>query len=387
VTCVSCHMPTTTYMLVHARHDHSIRIPRPDLTVSLGVPNACNKCHADKPANWAAERVASWYGHPATGYQNYAAAFAASARGDSAAPRLLTAVARDTSQPAIARASAIERLAPLLDASTADAFDVIRSALGDRTSFVRRAAVDAVGEMDSLSRARLLPPLLTDSVRDVRVDAARALAGVAPVNLDEYVASEMFNADRPESRLNLSILFATEREYDAAEQQLLAAIAIAPRFVPAFVNLADVYRAAGRDSDSERALRLAVTLDSSSAAARHALGLYFIREKRLADAIVELSRAAQLAPDVARYGIVQALALDQAGRHREALAVLSRLIARHPFDHDALSTLVDHLVRDGNRAAALPYARRLAALEPQNAELGQLVVRLSGEAAPAPPRR
>jgi len=59
--CVSCHMPMKNYMVVDARRDHSIRVPRPDLTVSLGTPNACTQCHADRPARWAAEAVAGWY--------------------------------------------------------------------------------------------------------------------------------------------------------------------------------------------------------------------------------------------------------------------------------------------------------------------------------------
>jgi tetratricopeptide (TPR) repeat protein len=40
-------MPTRHYMDVDPRHDHSIRVPRPDLSVALGVPNACTGCHAD----------------------------------------------------------------------------------------------------------------------------------------------------------------------------------------------------------------------------------------------------------------------------------------------------------------------------------------------------
>ena len=59
--CVNCHMPTKTYMVVHDRRDHSIRIPRPDLTVTIGTPNACNQCHTDHPAEWAAKAVAEWY--------------------------------------------------------------------------------------------------------------------------------------------------------------------------------------------------------------------------------------------------------------------------------------------------------------------------------------
>lgn len=46
-SCIECHMPSTTYMMVDARRDHSFRVPRPDLSVRLGTPNACTGCHID----------------------------------------------------------------------------------------------------------------------------------------------------------------------------------------------------------------------------------------------------------------------------------------------------------------------------------------------------
>ncbi len=59
--CVNCHMPTKTYMVVDARRDHSIRVPRPDLSVAIGTPNACTQCHTDRSAAWAASAVATWF--------------------------------------------------------------------------------------------------------------------------------------------------------------------------------------------------------------------------------------------------------------------------------------------------------------------------------------
>jgi predicted CXXCH cytochrome family protein len=61
--CVNCHMPSKTYMGVDNRRDHSIRVPRPDLSASIGTPNACTQCHADRTANWATQRVAEWFPH------------------------------------------------------------------------------------------------------------------------------------------------------------------------------------------------------------------------------------------------------------------------------------------------------------------------------------
>src|SRR5690606_1356729 len=73
--CAACHMPTTTYMVVDPRHDHSMRIPRPDRSVALGTPNACTGCHAKEGAKWAADAVARWYPQRKPGFQTWAEAY------------------------------------------------------------------------------------------------------------------------------------------------------------------------------------------------------------------------------------------------------------------------------------------------------------------------
>jgi hypothetical protein len=60
--CVECHMPAQAYMVVDPRRDHSIRVPRPDLSESLGTPNACTGCHEDRRPRWAASAMDQWYG-------------------------------------------------------------------------------------------------------------------------------------------------------------------------------------------------------------------------------------------------------------------------------------------------------------------------------------
>jgi len=84
--CAACHMPDTVYMQIDRRRDHSIRIPRPDLSVSLGVPNACNRCHANRDARWASAAIRRWYPNTNPGFQRFAQAFAADDRGLPAAP-------------------------------------------------------------------------------------------------------------------------------------------------------------------------------------------------------------------------------------------------------------------------------------------------------------
>ena len=74
--CVSCHMPSRTYMGVHVRHDHSLRIPRPDLSLAAGTGNACNQCHHDHDAAWATAQLARW-GASTTGTPHFAPGLAA----------------------------------------------------------------------------------------------------------------------------------------------------------------------------------------------------------------------------------------------------------------------------------------------------------------------
>ena len=388
--CLGCHMPTTTYMVVDPRHDHSFRVPRPDLSVTLGVPNACTRCHADRPAAWAAKQVNAWYGHTPNGHQRYAEAFAAAASGAPGAAGLLEAVARDRDQPAIARASAIARLAAVPGAGSRDA---IGSGLKDGDPLVRRAAAAALDAAPPVRRVELLAPLLEDPVRVVRMEAARALTGVPRDSLTdaqggaldrglaEYVAAERFNADRPESHVNLALLYAAQRRPAEAEAALRTALEVDPRFVPAAVNLADLYRGTGRDADGERVLRDVLAQEPRSAPAHHALGLLLVRQKRMPEALRELETAARLAPESARYAYVYAVGLDGTGRRKRALEVLERSLVRHPYDRETLSALIAFTREDGGPSRALVYARRLADLEPTNPEVSQLVKRLEAEAA------
>ena len=51
--CYNCHMPRVVYGIMTFHRTHDITIPDPQLTVSSGVPNACNQCHMDRGVNWS----------------------------------------------------------------------------------------------------------------------------------------------------------------------------------------------------------------------------------------------------------------------------------------------------------------------------------------------
>lgn len=319
--CVSCHMATETYMVVDPRHDHGFRIPRPDLSVTLGVPNACTKCHTDRSARWAADAVRTHYPERRPGFQGFAEAFAAADANDPAATIALTQVIANHDESAIARASALRRLARTPGETATSAAE---AALEDPSPLVRAAAIDAFDALPP-SQRRALVPLLHDPVRTVRMRAARSLASLTDDDFDaagleafrksadEYVAAERHNADRPEHRTNLGGFLAERGDYASAEAEYRAALQLDARFAPAWANLADMFRARGREADAEATLRDGLARSPADPTLHHALGLSLVRQQRKEEALRELRRATELDPDNARFRYVYEVAEEELG--------------------------------------------------------------------------
>jgi predicted CXXCH cytochrome family protein len=310
--CAACHMKTETYMVVDPRHDHSFRIPRPDLSASLGVPNACGACHAEPSAQWAAAEIRKRRPEPKPGFQGFAEAFAAADAGDESAAIALTQIVANEAESAIARASALERLSRLQGES---AILAAEAALDDPSPLVRAAAVTVFDQLPPLQR-RAVAPLLGDPVRTVRMQAARTLAPLADdaFSVDEltafrraageFIAAERFNADRPEHRTNLGAFLADRGDWAASEAEYRAALVLDARFVPAWTNLADLMRVAGREADAEATLREGLKQAPGAAALHHSLGLSLVRQQRKEEALKELKRATELDPGNRRFAYV-----------------------------------------------------------------------------------
>ena len=387
--CISCHMPARTYMVIDTRHDHSLRIPRPDLSAKLGAPNACNACHSDKPAEWAATAVANWFGPERKGFQTYAPAFAAAWADRAEAGALLASLAADAGAPDIARASALGELAPRVSPAN---IELARRSLADRDPMVRIGAMDMLARVPPEQVWALVAPLLSDPVRGVRMRAAVLLAAVPAARQPaadrahfesaaaEFVAARRLNADRPEERATLASFYARRGLTAEAETEYKAALRLSPQYAPASVNLADLYRQTGRDADGEGVLRAAIEQSPQDAGLHYALGLLLTRMKRPAEALDELRRASELAPDRVRYAYVHAVALHSAGQREQAMTALKNILADHPDDRDSLQAIMAFARDAGDVATALDYAKRLAQLAPNDPNVKALVESLRSKA-------
>jgi predicted CXXCH cytochrome family protein len=381
--CVSCHMPARTYMQVDPRRDHSFQVPRPDLSVALGTPNACTGCHQEQPAAWAAQQVSQWYGLASLARRpHFAPALDAGRRGLLSAETTLAALATDQSQPGMARATALALLPEYLSPASLPA---VEAALGDADPLVRATALQALDALPPPERLRLATPRLRDAVRAVRLAAAHALAGTPRQGrsaeqqadfdraLAELVAAEMVNADRPEAHLNLANLASHLGHPADAEAALRTALRLDAGFVPALVNLADLFRAQGREADSARLLEQALQVAPDNAEALHALGLLWVRQGRREEAIELLRQAAQQRPESTRFAYVYAVALHDTGDVTGAIAVLEKAQQRRPASRDVLAALVTYLQESGDTRAARRYAEQLATLLPHDAQVHKLV--------------
>lgn len=318
--CASCHMPVTNYLEIDGRHDHSIRVPRPDRTVALGVPNACNACHANRSAAWAAGWVWPMGGRDPGGFQRFAETFALDERGGAEAMDSLVAIARDRTQPAVVRASALARLARHRPALAAAA-DGAR----DTDPLVRRWALGALEGVPPMARIPVAAPLLSDPLRAVRLAATWALAPVADSLAtpewraafahasEEFIASQRYNADRAEHRVTLGAFLLARGDTVSAVREFQAATRQWPRNIPAIVNLAGVLSLQGREGEGERLIRDAIARMPDEAELHHELGRSLARQGKVREAIDALQQAVRLAPREARYARTLAALLSSEG--------------------------------------------------------------------------
>ncbi|MDX1405051.1 MAG: tetratricopeptide repeat protein [Woeseiaceae bacterium] len=371
VQCVDCHMPARTYMGVDDRRDHSFRIPRPDLSITTGVPNACNQCHEARDARWAAAAIDEWYGDQRS--EHFAEAIHAGRNAQPSANDRLGAVIGNDAFPGIVRATAMTLLQRPYSAPV---FETIRRNLSNPDSLVRRAALGALAQAAPQQVVPLAVNLLRDPVRSVRIEAARVVsplqAGLRPAYLaafreanQERIAAQLAIAERPEAQLNLGNAYLEAGDYQAAEAALLRALTIEPLAAPARVNLADLYARSGRIGEAQALLRDGIEMQGESAVLHHALGLLMVRDGRQDAALAELERAARLQPDESRFVYVYAIALNSLGQGDQAIREMQDARQRFPGNFDIHFALATLLRDSGDVQQAREVAAELSRMYPQ----------------------
>ena len=297
--CAQCHMPERPYMVIDYRADHSFRIPRPDLSIKLGTPNACNRCHVDKTDQWSDEYITKWYGPGRRAH--YGTIIDAGRKQLPEAQKDLIKLAADPLYPVIVRSTALSLLAAYPAEETSEAFEL---ALMDDEALIRRTAVDHLRVPDHTRQTTLLSSMLYDPVKAVHMEAARRMTEIPDppldgnqkkvfqISLDEYQKSMEYSADFAFGRYNLANLYAALKQPEKAVENYRAAIKIDNLFYPAKVNLAMLYNQMGQNNEALTLLREVATTHPEVYEVQYSLGLLLAEEKKYAEAAKYLDLAA-----------------------------------------------------------------------------------------------
>ena len=304
--CIKCHMPEQPYMVIDERADHSLRVPRPDLSQTLGTPNACSQggCHDDRPLSWSVDAFTKWYGQAKK--PHYGPTLAAGREGRPEALDDLVRLAGDELYPAIVRATALSLLGRYPGEESTRAFAV---ALADPEALLRHTAVNSFVASSPEELVELVAPLLFDPMRAVRLQAAVQLADAPDQllkpyqrealadTLAEYRKAMEHSLDFAFAGHNLGNLAARLGDAAEAERYYRAAVSIDDLFYPAKANLAVLLNARGQNDEAEAVLRSILDAYPEEHEVAYSLGLLLAEMGRYVEAESYLARAAAGMPD------------------------------------------------------------------------------------------
>ena len=379
--CISCHMPVTTYMQRHPRHDHSFSIPDPKLTQELGVPNACNRCHTDKDVDWAIGANKEFFGEkPDRPSRTRALLIGSARRGDPAAREGLIQLLASDEIPAW-KASACHLLARwVMDPAATQA---LLGQISNPSPLVREAAVRTLGDgvRESTPAVRsALQPLLDDSYRAVRIAVAWALCDTLDLNTRagrELVHMLDLNADQPTGRMQLAQFAMLRGDNPAAIRQMRKAIEWDPNSPPFHHDLAILLSTSGDAKGAVSALREAIRLDPENAEYQYKLALALNELGATAESTAALEKTVLLDPSYARAWYNLGLARSGMNQPREAIAALRKGETADPSDAAIPYARATIHARLGEKPQAAEAAARALQLRPDFQEARQLLDALS----------
>lgn len=340
--CVSCHMPTRTYMGVDERHDHAFQKPDPLLSMQLATPNVCLQCHteADNP-DWLEHRVKRLWPQLLEG---------GSLRAETAT--LLNSLWQQTPpqnwehklndlirrHPAnYTRASLVYAAPQALNAKNFEQF------LTSNTALLEVAGLNAVTRQTPLSQVRQSLALLKSPALNVRISAYKALLPFQPDPAQlpayanellkaeaEYLEALQLNRDTPMAMVELANYHLIKGDSERSRQLLQEALAVEPGLLVAAINLADLYRAQKDDAAGIKVLQRALQHHPDNYLLHYSIGLSYARLKLAELALSHLQSAFQLSNQQPDLALTLIVALNSFQRSQEARQLLEQMLKRYP---------------------------------------------------------
>ncbi len=374
--CINCHAPTQNFMRIDPRHDHSFRIPRPDLSLKFNAPNACNQCHTDKDAVWATDAMNQWYGNKNWQQPHFGDVFALGRIGDINAHNDLIKLSSDKKQADIVRATALELLQAYGETET------MLQLLKDESDLIRAMAVNGLRNLPSAQKRDVLIPLLSDAVRVVRIEAARSLADVAQLPesfnkaLAEYKQAQLIRGELPEGHFNLGQLYQAMNDTAQAEQAFKTAITKGQHFFPASRSLAILYHQLGDKKQAEQVLRDAIHANPQQGLLYYSLGLLLAELKQTSEALENLEKAIELMPRHPKVHYNYAILLKQSGRLEQIEPALLKAFYLDRQNPKITQQLAEWYIQQQRWLDAYDFTKHLDQLVPDNPKIKNTLKKL-----------
>ena len=285
-SCISCHMPKITVMVVDPRSDHSLRIPRPDLSVKTGATNACNNCHKDKTNEWALENFNLWYGNKYDTISHYGIAFNKVRTNKPDAQSDLNKVINNKNINHIVLGTAIKyqnyNNNPL-------AFENLKMALASQSPLVRRSALESLQNLPAQHQLKWALPLANDSIYGVRHMANSLLYNVPTKDLSsehkeiikkakkEYIQQLLYWQDRAFGLARLGMAAVNLQKPEQADSYYKKAMALDSLDLITQLNYADFKRMQGENEECIKILKNIIKINNKFSTAYQALAFAYIR--------------------------------------------------------------------------------------------------------------
>ncbi len=377
--CVECHMPESPYMARDPRRDHSFNSPDPQLSVELGIPNACIMCHKDKSHEWAAAAVKKYYG-PEPKMAKYrertrAVQWAYEGR-DDALPKLIECFKREEVGPW--RATLLE----LMDA-WADRPEVqtpAAQAVTDADPLTRAAAARVMGRGNNPAAASLLK----DPVKAVRLQAAWAMRDSLPADdpaLKELTAAALLQADLPSGAMKLAQLAVGRGDIAQAEGWFARALKWDATSSVVHRDYAVFLAGQGRAKEAVAAIKKAVELSPNDANLHYLLALGLLEVNEAQNALKALNQALQIDPKYLRALYNRALLHEQLGNPGQAVLDLAKCASMDKSNADIPYTLAVMLYRHQRYPEAEVAAREALRRNPNHAQARRILEVIAGQGA------
>ena len=357
--CVECHMPQTTYMARDPRRDHGFTVPDPQLTKELGIPNSCNRCHADKFTDWAITWMQEWYKMQRPS-RDRTRLIARARSGDPAVSQPIMEFFKSEPNPAW-RASLVLMLEGREQDPAVQEF--LAASASDQSPLVRDAAVRTLAQ----ARPDVLQKALSDPSLAVRISAAWHLLmnrQTVPDGSRKEIGTWLSNiSDGAGGAFQQARLAAIEKRLPDLERWTNLAVARDPSS-GMFQQAAQLMYQADRLPQAKAFFDRSLAADPKNTDTAYSLALLEAELGNAARSLVLLRTTVGLAPDFGRawynLGLAEA-AYGDLPASAKALEKAESLLPRSPDPAFALATVQ---LRMKDPAKAAESARRALAIAP-----------------------